>query len=148
MTMAYFAPPQELIDQLCRSARTGTRVRLMMPENSDIRLMEIAARAFYQDLLAAGVEVYERRAAVLHAKTLCVDGRISIVGSTNLDYRSIQYNFELSAVVHSVEFGSHMHRLFEHDVCYAKRIVLDEWRRRPLRDRLIQWMVMRARYLL
>jgi cardiolipin synthase len=146
--MAYFAPPQPLVEQLCRSAQRGVRVRLMLPGRSDVGLLRIAAQAFYEDLLAAGVEVYERQHAVLHAKTLCVDGRVSVIGSTNLDYRSIQFNCELSAVIHSRAFGRQMHDLFENDVRYARRIVSDEWRHRPLRDRLMQWAVMRARYLL
>lgn len=153
LTMAYFAPPGGLLEQLCQSARAGVRVRLMLPGRSDVELLRVAARAFYDDLTAAGVEVYERQGAVLHAKTLCVDGRLSVVGSTNLDYRSIQYNCELSAVVHSTAFGSHLHRLFEHDVCFARRIPPDECRgggggHRPLRDRFVRWAVMRARYLL
>jgi cardiolipin synthase len=148
MTMAYFAPPDMFVEQLCRSARDGVTVRLMLPGRSDVGLLRIAARAFYERLLSAGVEVYERQHAVLHAKTLCIDGHISIVGSTNLDYRSVQYNCELSAVIHSELFGRQMHDLFEHDVCFARRILPDEWRSRPRRDRLAQWAVMRARYLL
>jgi cardiolipin synthase len=148
MTMAYFAPPAELLQQLCRSAQQGVRVRLMFPGRSDVALLRIAARAFYEKLMAAGVEIFERQYAVLHAKTLCVDGRLSIVGSTNLDYRSIQFNCELATVIHSKCFGAQMHRLFNHDVCHACRILPDEWRHRPLRDRLIQWTVTRARYLL
>jgi cardiolipin synthase len=148
LTMAYFAPPEELVEQLARSARGGVRVRLMLPGRSDVPLLLIAARAFYERLMEAGVEIYERQHAVLHAKTLCVDGRISIVGSTNLDYRSIQFNCELSEVIHSAEFGRQMHELFEHDVRYARRVVPEAWRHRPRRDRLVQWAVMRARYLL
>ena len=148
LTMAYFAPPEELVEQLCQSARGGVRVRLMLPGRSDVGLLLVAARAFYDKLMQAGVEVYERQHAVLHAKSLCIDGRISIVGSTNLDYRSIQQNFELSVVIHSRAFGAAMHELFEHDVRFARRIAPDEWRRRPLGDRLVQWAVMRGRYLL
>lgn len=145
MTMAYFAPPDELMEQFCRSAEAGVRVRMMLPGRSDVHLLVVAARAFYERLLAANVEVYERQHAVLHAKTLCIDGRISIVGSTNLDYRSIQHNCELSAVINSTEFGAQMHALFEHDVRFAHRIVPDQWRHRPLRDRVMQRAVLCVR---
>jgi cardiolipin synthase len=148
MTMAYFAPPEQLLDPLCAKARAGVRVRLMLPARSDVPSLVIAARAFYETLIAAGVEVYERQHAVLHAKSLCVDGRLSVVGSTNLDYRSIQHNCELSAVVHSAPFGAQTRALFEHDVRFARRVPPDERRRRPVRDRLVQWALMRARYLL
>ncbi|HEY1628210.1 MAG TPA: phospholipase D-like domain-containing protein [Tepidisphaeraceae bacterium] len=148
LTMAYFAPPEELADQLCRSARQGVRVRMMLPGRSNHASVLIAGRAFYKMLLQAGVEIYERQHAMLHAKTLCVDGKISIIGSTNLDYRSIQFNCELSAVIHSQTLGEQMHDLFEHDVRFARQILPEQWRHESLRDRLVQWMVMRARYLL
>ena len=148
MTMSYFAPPDDLIDSLCRAARRGVRVRLMLPALCDVRLLITAARSFYETLLAAGVEVYERQHAVLHAKTMCIDAHTTIMGSTNLDYRSIEYNCELSVIIRSPLFGQQIHTLFDHDVRHAKRITLSEWRRRPIRDRLIQWAVMRARYLL
>jgi cardiolipin synthase len=145
MTMAYFAPPDTLVERLCESARSGVRVRLMLPGRSDIPILVVAARAFYEKLLAAGVEIYERDHAILHAKTLCVDGCLSIVGSTNVDYRSIQYNAELSVVINSHDFGTQMHNLFEHDVGLATRIHGSKWRHRPVRDRVVQWIVLRAR---
>jgi len=148
LTMAYFAPPDGLIEDLCAAARRGVRVRLMLPGKGDVKLLLTAARSFYETLLAAGVEVYERQEAVLHAKTLVVDGQRVALGSTNLDYRSIEYNLEISALINSPAFGSQIHTLFEHDVRFARRITLKEWRKRPWLDQLGQWAVKRARYLL
>jgi cardiolipin synthase len=148
MTMAYFAPDDDLINALCQAARRGAKVQLMLPARTDVHLLTIAARSFYEKLMAAGVEIYERQAVVLHAKTMTIDGCITVVGSTNLDYRSIEYNLELSAIIRSNEFGRNMHALFKNDICFAKRISLSEWRKRPWTDRLIQWTVSRARYLL
>jgi len=148
MTMAYFAPPDELIEALCRAAKKGARVRLMLPGVCDVQLLITAARSFYEVLLPCGVEIYERQHVILHAKTMCIDGEYTVIGSTNLDYRSIEYNLELSAVIRSKEFGRNMHELFENDVRYARRVTLSEWRRRPWSDRFGQWAVNRARYLL
>jgi cardiolipin synthase len=148
LTMAYFAPPDDLIDQLCAAARRGVRVRLMLPGKCDVKLLVVAARSFYETLLTAGVEIYERQSVVLHAKTLVVDRETVALGSTNLDYRSIEYNLELSALVKNKAFGKQVHDLFEHDVLFAKRIAPNEWRRRPFVDRFGQWAVNRARYLL
>jgi cardiolipin synthase len=148
LTMAYFAPSDVLIEKLCRAARRGVRVRLMLPGQSDVALFLVAARSFYETLMSSGVEVYERQGAVLHAKTLVIDSRISVVGSANLDYRSVEYNCELSALVRSKAFGRQMVDLFEHDVAHARKVSLSEWRRRPMRDRVMQWAVSRARYLL
>jgi cardiolipin synthase len=148
LTMAYFAPPDELIDTLCNRAKRGVRVRLMVPGRGDVNLLVTAARSFYETLLSCGVEVYERQHVILHAKTMCIDGEYTVIGSTNLDYRSIEYNLELSAVIRNDTFGRQMQDLFENDVLYSKKIELGEWRRRPRWDRFVQWAVSRARYLL
>ncbi len=148
LTMAYFAPTDGMIEELCRAARRGVRVRIMLPEHCDLKLLRIAARSFYETLLSAGAEVYERKHVVLHAKTMVVDECVTAVGSTNLDYRSIEYNCELSAVIRSGELGRQMCELFEHDVKFARRICLAEWRRRPMWDRVVQWAVNRSRYVL
>jgi cardiolipin synthase len=147
-TMAYFVPDDGLVNELCGAARRGVRVRLMVPGRSDVRVVQIAARSFYECLMNAGVEIYERQTVVLHAKTMVVDGRTSVVGSVNLDYRSIEYNMELSTIIRSEQFGRQMIELFENDVRYARRINLAEWRRRPWQDRFVQWAVSRARYLM
>ena len=148
LTMAYFAPHDDLIDELCAAARRGVRVRLMLPGRCDVKALLVAARSFYETLMAAGVEIYERQGVILHAKTMVIDGTISMLGSTNLDYRSIEYNLELSALIRSREFGGQMETLFENDVRYAKRMTLGSWRRRPTWDRVVQWAVSRGRYLL
>jgi len=148
LTMSYFAPPDELVEELCRAARRRVKVRLMLPAECDVPLLITAARSFYETLLQSGVEIYERQGAILHAKTLCIDGFTSIIGSTNLDYRSIEYNCELSVIFRNREFGRQVKMLFENDVCYARQITLNQWRKRPFSDRFVQWAVHRARYLL
>src|SRR5438034_197363 len=120
----------------------------MLPGQCDVPMVRVAAHAFYQDLLISGVQIWERQGAVLHAKTMSIDQRVTIIGSLNLDYRSIEFNCELSAIIRSEPFGRQMHALFEHDTQFAKKMTLDFWRRRPWRDRLVQWAASRARYLL
>jgi cardiolipin synthase len=148
LTIAYFAPDDGLIEQLCRSADRGVRVQLMLPGHNNMALLALAARSFYSRLMSHGIDVYERQAVMLHAKTMVIDGHTCVIGSTNLDYRSIEFNCELSSIVRNAEFGQQLVRLFEHDVRYAKRIDPMAWRRRPYLDRIGQWAVSRARYLL
>lgn len=148
LTAAYFAPGEAFVEQLCRAAGRGARVRLMLPSRTDAPVVATAARSFYQRLMDAGIEVYERQHVVLHAKTLVVDRRLSIVGSTNLDYRSIEYNCELVAGIRSESFARQMETLFEHDMAHARQIHPQQWRKRPTRDRIIQWAANRSRYLL
>jgi cardiolipin synthase len=148
LTMAYFAPDDELVEVLCTAGRRGVGVRLMLPNRSDVPAVVMAARSFYEKLMRSGVEVYERQGAILHAKSMVIDRRLSVLGSMNLDYRSIEYNLELSVLVHSEPFAEQMVALFDHDVQFSRRICPEEWNRRHWQDRLGQWAVSRARYLL
>jgi cardiolipin synthase len=148
LTMAYFAPDDQLVDELCNAAKRGVRVRLMLPGRGDIKLLVVAARSFYQLLMSCGVQIFERQNVVLHAKTMVVDAAVSVIGSTNLDYRSIEYNCELSAVIRSEPLGKQVELLFENDLKYAVAIDPDQWKQRPVFDRFGQWCVSRARYLL
>jgi cardiolipin synthase A/B len=146
LTMAYFVPNDDLVKAMTDAARRGVCVRLMLG-TADIAPLVAAARSFYERLLAVGVEIYERN-VIVHAKTMVIDGQITVIGSTNLDQRSIEYNCELSAIIRSPEFGAQREALFESDVRFAKHISPEEWRGRPLLDRFGQWAVSRLRYLL
>jgi len=148
LTMAYFAPDDDLIDALCRASKRGVKVQLMLPSRGDVRVLVVAARSFYDKLMCNGIEVFERQNCVLHAKTMVADGRVSVLGSTNLDYRSIEFNCELSAIIRSERFGQQMVDLFNNDIRFARRIDEKEWRKRPWGDRFMQWAVSRARYVL
>jgi cardiolipin synthase A/B len=86
--------------------------------------------------LRAGVKIYERQAAMLHAKTAVVDGVWSTVGSTNLDWRSFLHNQELNAVILGADFGAQMRATFESDLAASNAITLDEWQRRPIGTRV------------
>jgi len=148
LTMAYFAPADSLIDELCAAADRGVHVQLMLPGRGDVKLLVIAARSFYSKLMSHGVDIYERQNVVLHAKTLVIDGHTTVIGSTNLDYRSIEYNCEISAIIRNAQFGQQMRELFDFDIRYSKQIQPAAWRQRPSWDRIGQWAVIRARYLL
>lgn len=136
VTQAYFAPDETFIEIIKTTAARGVDVRLLLPGVSDAPLVVQASRSSYQGLLEAGVRIYERTGSALHAKTFVVDGVWSTIGSTNFDYRSFVYNYELNAVIVSADFGSAMEKLFEVDLQQADEITLKAWRRRPLTQRL------------
>ncbi len=148
ITMAYFAPDEEFIDELCTAARRGVRVCLVLPGKCDVRVLMIAAKSFYEKLLAAGVEIYERQKVVLHAKVMCIDNYLSLLGSTNFDYRSLHHNFELSLIVRSSEFAAQIHDQFVSDLSQSKRIGLQEWKKRSYLSQLSQWLANRCRKVL
>ena len=118
------------------AVKRGVDVKLIVPSATDSSLVFHAGRAHYEALLEGGVKLYERKAALLHAKTALVDGVWSTVGSTNLDWRSFLHNDEVNAVVLGTDFGARMRASFDRDLADSRAITLEEWRRRPLSDRM------------
>ena len=139
ITNAYFVPDPQLIKALHDAAGRGVDVRLMLPSQSDSNLAFHAGRWHYTELLKAGVKIYERRGALLHAKTAIVDGVWSVVGSSNLDWRSALDNDEVNAVIVGREFAQQMHTAFTKDMAASNAIDLASWQRRPLLLRFKEW---------
>lgn len=144
LTMAYFAPGDELIRALCDAARRGVEVALVLPGRSDVRMVLHAARSRYAQLLEAGVRIHEMTHSVMHAKTAVVDGVYASVGSSNLDWRSIVGNHELDVIVLGDDFGQQMQALFARDLVASQAIDPVQWAERSLGQRLLQrfarWM--------
>lgn len=135
LTMAYFAPGKEMVDALCDAARRGVDVKLVLPSVSDFTPVLHAGRSHYQRMLAAGVQLHELKDAVLHAKTAVIDGVVSTVGSSNMDWRSFSGNAEVNAVVLGEDFGDAMVRMFRQDLAASKTITPQAWADRPVLQR-------------
>ncbi|HEX5127070.1 MAG TPA: phospholipase D-like domain-containing protein, partial [Rhodocyclaceae bacterium] len=136
LTNAYFVPDPQLLEALKNAVQRGVDVELLLPSKSDSSLVFYASRSFYDELLRAGVKIYERKNVVMHAKTAVIDGVWSTVGSTNLDWRSLLYNQEINAVILGPEFGTQMETAFAQDVKASNPITLDQWRDRSLGARI------------
>lgn len=136
ITQAYFAPNDGLIEIIKDAAKRGVDVRLLLPGVSDASLVILASRYSYQAMLEAGVKIYERTASTLHAKTIVIDGVWSSIGSANFDYRSLVYNFELNALIISDDLGREMEKQFKADLQQAEQITLEQWRCRPVIQRV------------
>jgi len=134
LTNAYFVPDPQLLAALKAAAARGVDVALVLPGSTDSWMVLNAGRSHYEDLLEAGVKIYERRGAMLHAKTAVIDGVWSTIGSTNLDWRSFLHNQEINAVVLGQEFGAQMQAMFEADLAASEPITREAWAERPLGD--------------
>ena len=132
LTNAYFVPDPQLLAALQAAVARGVDVRLVLPGKTDSALVFHAGRSYYHRLLRDGVVIYERREALLHSKTVVIDGVWSTVGSTNLDWRSFLHNHEVNAVVLGTEFGDRMRAAFARDVAQSDQITLEEWRKRSI----------------
>ena len=126
----YFVPGEAAMMALTSAAFGGLDVRLLVPRQSDSRLVTFAARSYFDSLLAAGVKVYEYGPRMLHTKALLVDDDLALVGSANFDHRSFRLNFEVCLMFRDADVGAALARLIEGEFAHAPRVRED--RPRPL----------------
>lgn len=136
LTNAYFVPDPQLLAALKAAVQRGVDVRIILPGHTDAWLVFHAGRSYYAELLGAGVKIYERRDALLHAKTALIDGVWSTIGSTNLDWRSFLHNDEVNAVILGQAFGAQMQAMFDKDLASSNLITLEQWNQRAIGMRL------------
>jgi cardiolipin synthase len=94
ITTPYYVPDEAMQAALCAAAFRGVATRIVFPARNDNFAVAAASRSYYAELLAAGVLIFEFGGGLLHAKTLCVDGEVALVGSANMDRRSFDLNYE------------------------------------------------------
>lgn len=141
LTSAYFVLDRTARRALVDAVKRGVRVRLILQgPHTDHVIVRYAGRNDYSRLLEAGVEVWEYQKAKLHAKTLVVDGLWGSVGSTNVTARSFTWNYESNVHVFDPAFAGAMNEMFERDLAVSHRITLEEWRKRGLGDRILEWV--------
>ena len=125
---AYFLPTRRVRRDLMRVARRGGRVQLILAGQSDILVSQLAARSLYHRLLKAGVEIYEYQPQVLHAKLILSDG-VVYVGSSNLDIRSLNLNYELMLRLEDKTVAVEAREIFERLLKHSQRIESRQWRK-------------------
>jgi cardiolipin synthase len=116
LTTPYFVPGEPALMALTSAALRGVDVRLLVPRRSDSAIVSAAARSYYDELIAAGVKVWEYKARMLHSKTLVVDDHCAMIGTANFDNRSFRLNFEVCAVVYGPELARPLAAQFETDL--------------------------------
>jgi cardiolipin synthase len=125
---AYFLPTRRVRRELIRVARRGGRVQLLLAGKSDVPVSQIAARSLYHRLLKAGVEIYEYQPQILHAKLVLADGNI-YVGSSNLDIRSLNLNYELMLRFADKTAYAEAQEIFERALKDSRKIELHSWQK-------------------
>jgi cardiolipin synthase len=136
---SYFIPDRRLRDAVIERARTGVDVRVLVPGNhTDAVPVQAAGRSYYEELLQAGVRIFEFQPAMMHAKTVVVDEVWSVVGSANMDERSMELNEENVLGIADRNFAGAIEKGLTEDFARSKEIRLDEWRNRSLGRRLFE----------
>jgi len=131
----YFVPDEAITQALVSAALRGVDVRLIVPERSDNRLVDYAARSYFPDLLRVGAQVLEYTPRFIHAKTCVIDEDLSIIGTANLDNRSFRLNFEVVAAVYGDKTNTELAAAFERDLLGARPVKNKDLRREPLLQR-------------
>lgn len=138
MVTPYFVPSDDLLRAICTAALRGVKVSLIVPAKSDSLMVGWASRAFYSELLAAGVKIYKFKDGLLHTKCITVDGQLNLIGSVNLDNRSLWLNFEITAVIDDAELGQQMTMIQREYIEGSKPLSIFEWQKRSLLHRIIE----------
>ena len=134
----YFVPEPPLLIALQLAAMRGVDVQLLVPRKCDHWYLTQVTRSYYQDLLPHGIRIFEYRPRLLHAKAAVVDGRFTMLGSANLDVRSLKINFELNVLLCCPDCAAQTTQLFERNLVESSEISLREHSRRPVRQRVAE----------
>lgn len=134
----YFVPDDVLLAALELAASRGVDVRLLVAKKNVHPWLVTIGRSYYDELLAAGVRIFEYSAGIHHAKIAVADAHWGMVGSANLDYRSMRLNFELSLLFHSPEHNAELARLMEDDFALCQEVHAATFARRPFRRKFAE----------
>lgn len=149
ITNSYFIPGENFMQLLLKAARRGVDVRVLtVSEKTDVKTTWYAGRTYYDALLSGGVKVYEYKPAMMHAKTMVVDGVWSEIGSMNFDNRSLAFNNESLLLVLDRKIGAQMDSIFLDDIKSSEEMNLATFRKRPLPGRILEWGAQKLRRIL
>jgi cardiolipin synthase len=138
ITNSYFIPDDTMIEALLSAAARGVRVVVLVPGKIDHQITYRASRSNYGRMLLGGIQIFEYTAALMHAKTMVVDGVWATVGSTNFDNRSFALNEELNLTVYDSGIARRLEEAFEQDLKYSRKISYEEWHSRGIGERIYE----------
>ncbi len=134
----YFLPDRAFRRALVRAAQRGVQVRVLVPgPHSDQRLVRLASRRMYPELLRGGVRVFEYRPAMTHVKAMMVDHTWAVIGTTNVDNRSFEHNDEVNVALREPAVTRRLSDDFEADLAASDEMTADLWRARPLLEKVV-----------
>ena len=134
----YLIPDQALLTAIDNAVARGVTVDLIVSRVVDQRLVSLAQRSYYDELLEGGVHLHRYRERLLHAKNVAVDGRVGVVGSSNADVRSFMLNAEISLILHDEAACAGLDRIQRDCMAASDLLTLEEWRARPTSARLFE----------
>lgn len=134
----YFLPNDALYKAIIGATLSGIDVRLMIPLRGDSRSVRLASDSYIEALLNAGVRVYRYNRSFLHSKLMIIDDQLTVIGSANMDFRSMEHNFELTGCIYDQGVTEEMKNIFLQDLKHCTPVSIKSWRRRPFFVRLAE----------
>ncbi|OEK07335.1 cardiolipin synthase [Flavivirga aquatica] len=134
----YFIPSSQVLTALKIAALSGVRVKILLPEQSDSITARYCMRSYFEEIIAAGVEIYLKRDAFLHSKLILIDNEIVSVGSGNFDNRSFDHNFETNALIYDSVLAKEVHEVFITDCESSLRVNEAQFKERPIQDKFFE----------
>lgn len=134
----YFLPTDALLTALSMAALSGVKIELMIPARGDSKLTSLATQSYLEAMMRDGVHIYRYEAGFLHSKLMVVDGEVAIVGSANMDFRSLEHNFEISGIIYDERLSSDLQACFERDKQASSLLSLEQWQSRSKSTRLAE----------
>lgn len=144
---SYFVPDRAVRRALFNAVDRGVEVRVLVPAQSDVPIVQYATEALFDTLLRHDVEVYALPGPMMHSKTAIIDHSFTTIGTYNLDERSWRKNLEVNLAVDDAAFARHVRGWFERDLARATPIGLAAWRDRALARRGVEWAAYAMRRL-
>lgn len=139
ISSSYFVPDSLLQETLIAALKRGVKISIIVPgKNMDVEVVRQASRGLWGDLLKAGAKIYEFQPTMFHCKVVVVDDLLVSVGSTNLDERSIRLNDEANLNIYDRAFAQQQISLFEKDLAQSRQISFEQWRNRPLSEKITE----------
>jgi cardiolipin synthase A/B len=138
ITNSYFIPDDRMIEALLEATARGVRVIVLVPGKIDFKITYRASRRHYGEMLLGGVEIFEYSPALLHSKTMVVDGVWATIGSTNFDNRSFALNEELNLALYDKSVAQGLEERFAEDLKHSRRITYEEWAARGIKEKLFE----------
>lgn len=134
----YFVPDDDLLTALKIASIGGVKVKILMPDRPDKKIVFYASRSYFPELLEAGIEIYEYKKGFLHSKILIVDEEVASIGSANMDMRSFHLNFEVTAFLYLEESIKNLVNDFQKDILDSEEIILKDFKKRPTFKRVLE----------
>lgn len=148
LTTPYLLPDSRLLRNLKKASKRGLEVRILIPENTNSKLVNIGSGTFFNDLMTSGIRIFRYKGTLIHAKTGIIDGKWSTIGSLNLDNLSLRYNFEGNIVSLNKDFAFELERQFLEDLKNSHELTISEWAKRGLIRRILEVLIWPLRKLL